>query len=489
MKSKYIKHSLVALGLGMVTASCGNLLDINDDPARLTSNQVTISGLLPTAIQYTANSYWNVGQYGNYYPQYLAGHSGQEKNIDSYTPYGFDNIWETSYLRAMPNLKELIDRAEAQGAPQYAGVAKVLMALNLMQCTDLWGDLPYSEAFKGSAVLMPKYDKQQDIYGVHLKNLLDEAIADLDQAPPASATLKVGASDLIYGGTIAKWKMAAYAVRSRYYLHLGKKDPANYAKAAADAQNAFNDRTGAADLELKYPADRVITWSWYSYIFKTAAASRSARPSKYFVDLMNGSATGVYPGLVDPRISKLVDNGGAATYVGRPVGVLGTDAGAAAANTDLTDKTFYGKQFTVTPLISYAEVQFIKAESLFSTDKAASYAAFLEGIKSSMLKFGVDNASIDAYVNNSLISKGAANLTISDIMLQKYIALFLQMETWTDMRRHQYDPTVYVGLTQPGLNQLGTSWVQRAKYPDNEPGRNVNVPKVGNQAEKIWLFQ
>ncbi|TZF86305.1 hypothetical protein FW774_04455 (plasmid) [Pedobacter sp. BS3] len=50
--------------------------------------------------------------------------------------------------------------AESAGAPQYEGIANILMALNLMQRTDLWEDLPYSEAFWGSANLTPKYDNQ-----------------------------------------------------------------------------------------------------------------------------------------------------------------------------------------------------------------------------------------------------------------------------------------------------------------------------------------
>ncbi|MNL69665.1 hypothetical protein D3C87_1945560 [compost metagenome] len=106
-----------------------------------------------------------------------------------------------------------------------------------------------------------------------------------------------------------------------------------------------------------------------------------------------------------------------------------------------------------------------------------------------MVKLGVETSSIDAYVNDPKISKGDANLTLSDIMLQKYIALFLQMESWTDMRRYQYDTNIYKGLQKPIKNLLGTEWVQRGNYPDNEPGRNVNVPKVANQAVKIWLFQ
>jgi hypothetical protein len=85
---------------------------------------------------------------------------------------------------------------------------------------------------------------------------------------------------------------------------------------------------------------------------------------------------------------------------------------------------------------------------------------------------------------------GAGNLTLSDIMMQKYIALFLNMETWTDMRRYEYDPDIYIGLEKPGTNFIaGNPWIQRGNYPDNEPGRNTSLPEVGDQSEEVWLFE
>jgi len=124
---------------------------------------------------------------------------------------------------------------------------------------------------------------------------------------------------------------------------------------------------------------------------------------------------------------------------------------------------------------------------LIATNPAEAYAAYIRGIKGNMEKLGVDAPAITAYTTNPVITK-AGNITVTDIMLQKYIALFLQMETWTDMRRYQYSATVYPGLKMPFKNLLGTVYVQRAKYPDNEPGRNPNVPQVANQAVKLWLF-
>ncbi|WP_026902537.1 SusD/RagB family nutrient-binding outer membrane lipoprotein [Pedobacter glucosidilyticus] len=489
MKTNKIKILTYAFCGLMVMSSCEKQLDINQDPDRLTGGQVTEAGLLPSAIQYTATSFWNVGQFGNFYPQYLAGNANQAANIDSYNPYGFDNIWESAYLRALPTLKDLRERAEQNNLPHYAGIAKLLTALTLMQSTDIWGDLPYSEAFNPSVTLSPRYDSQEDIYNNYLKSLLDGAIADLSQPQPALASARVGTTDLFYRGNIDRWLRAAYTARGRYYIHLSKKNAANAALAVTDIDRGINDATGASDLQLVYTTER--NHPWFTNLSVTAAASRYARPSKYFVDLLNGSLTGVYPALFDPRLPLLVDNGGAASYIGRPVGTQDNEQGANLANTDITANTYYGKTTSPVPILTYAEAQFIKAEALFSVNKLEAYNAYLSGIRASMQKFGVSTANADLYVNNPLISKGFNALTLSDIMLQKYIALFLQMETWTDMRRYDYDTNIYRGLTPPFTNRTNgaVQWIQRGNYPDNEPGRNPNVPRIPNQGVKLWLFQ
>lgn len=487
MKKNKIKIFFSMICGFIVLGSCESSLDINQDPDRLTSGQVTEAGLLPTGIQFTATSFWNVGQFGNFYVQYLAGNANQASNIDSYNPYGFDNIWESGYLRALPTFNDLIKRAEGNNLPHYAGIGKLLSALTLMQSTDIWGDLPYSEAFNPALTLSPKYDAQETLYNVTIKGLLDEAIADLSTPLPTLTTARVGTTDLVYRGDIAKWLRAAYTARGRYFIHLSQKNNANLALAVADINRGISDQTGASDLQLVYTSER--NHPWFAALSNATPANRYARPSKYFVDLLNGTATGVYPGLVDPRLPILVDNGGTATYVGRPVGTQDNEQGANLSNTDITPNTYYGKITSLVPIITFAEAQFIKAEALFPTDKSGAYIAYLSGIRSSMQKFGVSATNIDLYVNNPLISKGFASLTLSDIMLQKYIALFLQMESWTDMRRYQYNTNIYRGLTKPFRNNLGTEWVQRGNYPDNEPGRNPNVPRVANQAVKLWLFQ
>lgn len=484
----YIKQSTLVVLTGCLSLfSCKKALDINQDPNRLTSSQVSVSNLLPSGEQYLASAFYGAEAYGDFYPQYLAGAAAYQENIDSFNPYGFDELWSPAYLSAMPNFNDIIKRADQAGAPQYAGIARTMMALTLMQCTDIWGDIPYKEAFQGASNVSPHYDAMQEIYTTDIKNLLDQAIANLSQPNPTLASLVVGSTDLIYAGNITKWKKAAYAARARYYINLSTKDPSNYAKALADANQAIDDQTGASDLQLFY--NQTVPSPWFS-LSNTTAGSRYARPSQFFVNLMNG--TGYFAGAFDPRLPKEVDNGGKATYVGRPVGTLDNDqsTGADQTNVDITTNTYYGQRTSPIPIITYSEVQFIKAEALLNTgDAANAYIAYQNGIKGNMIKLGVATADMNTYLANPVVSKRAANLTIADVMLQKYIALFLQMETWTDMRRYQYSPSVYVGLSQPIHNVLGNVWIQRGNYPDVEPGRNPNVPKTLTQTSKIWLFQ
>jgi len=453
--------------------------------------QATINNLLPSGEQYLASSFYSAGDYGNFYTQYLAGNASYAANIDSYNPYGFDELWSAAYLSGMPNYDDIIRRADAAGAPQYAGIARLMMALTLMQSTDIWGDLPYSEAFQGTANVSPHYDKMQDIYNSTLLDLLNKAIDNLNQPIPTLASLKVGTTDLIYAGDITKWKKAAYAARARYYLHLSPKVAADRALAIADADLAFDDATGAGDLQLFYNTTQ--RNPWFTGISNASATSRYARPSAFLVNLMNGDlTTGNYPGLPDPRLPKIVDNGGKPTYVGRPIGTQDTEQGANLTNVDITANTYYGQSTSPIPVITYAEVQFIKAEAYFNSGvKDKAYTAYMNGIKGNMMKLGVATNDITVYTTNPLVSKGGfANLTLSDIMLQKYIALFLQMETWTDMRRYKYDTSIYKGLTKPFRNNLpGAPWVQRGNYSNNEFGVNPNVPKDLNQTSVNWLFQ
>lgn len=473
---KYLTLSAALLFLG----SCQDFLNVNNDPSRLRQDQVTIQTLLPSAIRFTANVYFGASQFGSQYPQYMGGQA-----ISQYTPYGFDQVWRPLYTDALPTLQELISLSEQQGAFNYSGIGKLLLGLSLMLATDIYGDLPYKEANRGTANLNPCYDSMQELYEVHIKALLDGAIADMQRPLSNQPTLRTVVNDYIYNGNMTRWLRAAYAVRARYHLNLSKRNPALLAAAVADAQNAINNN--ADDLQLVYEPQVQNPW----FTFLGNAVNKTLQPTSYIVGLMNG--LGRYPGLFDPRLPIYMDNGPADDFTGSayrgitPGRLIGDEAGV---NVNFTANTWFSRNVAPLEMVTNAEVRFILAEAQFNTNRTAAYAAYLAGIRASMEKVGVPAASIEAYINNPQISMGAERLTLSDIMIQKYIALFLNMQTWSDMRRYQYNPNIYTGIAKPVVNQIpGEPWIQRSNIADDEPGVNSCIPKIPNQGVVLWLFQ
>lgn len=473
MKRLLKKISIAAFVL-LSASSCDNLLDVNVDPGRISADQITVPNLLPSAIRFTANVQFGAAQFGAQYPQYLGGQA-----ISQYTPYGFDQLWRPLYSDALPSLQEIISRAEAQGAFNYSGIAKVMLAMNMLTASAIYGDLPYTEANKGTAILNPCYDTMQQLYEVHIPQLINSAIEDLQRPLPDLPTLRTVRNDYIYNGNLENWRRAAFALRARYNLQMSVKNPGLLAAAAADVDMAF---TGfSQDLDLIYEAN--IQNPWWSFLGNPV--NKTQQPTSYITNMMNGTAQ--YPGLVDPRLPLYMSSTNPNEFRGViPGRLVGDDP---TVNVNLTAATWHSRNIAPLQMLTYAEAQFIKAEALLNSNRSAAYDAYLNGIRASMTKLGVSVDAVNSYLQNELISMGSANLQLRDIMMQKYIALYLQMETWNDMRRYQYDASIYPGLNKPVINQIpGEPWIQRSNIADDEPGTNTCIPVIPNQGVKLWLF-
>jgi len=104
-----------------------------------------------------------------------------------------------------------------------------------------------------------------------------------------------------------------------------------------------------------------------------------------------------------------------------------------------------------------------------------------------MEKLGVDPAAIDNYWNDPVVSVGSGNLTIDEIMKEKYIATFLNPETWNDARRYDYQ---YADFEAPVNSALGGEMIRLVRYPDSELQRNeANVPNRSMTDRVFWDAQ
>jgi len=149
-------------------------------------------------------------------------------------------------------------------------------------------------------------------------------------------------------------------------------------------------------------------------------------------------------------------------------------------------------------ILTYHEMCFIKAEvELRKGDPADAYTAYLAGINAHLNMMQaklmqwqgagytatnpdmapMNQTDITNYLTSSAIAPGAGALTMSDIMLQKYVAMGCSLENWNDMRRFNYSAgnvgsfgVVYPGITHSPLftgtaNYPGTSPTDPRYYP------------------------
>ncbi len=210
-----------------------------------------------------------------------------------------DNTWTYDlYVGIMNNLKILDAQSSAEGNNHYTAIARILLAYNLGVTTDFWGDIPYSQAFQGTANLKPTYDSQQSIY-TEIQNLLDQGIQLCDQ----SSNTSPGGDDLIYSGDMTRWKKFAYHLKARFHMHLTKAPGFNAATQANLALTALtNGFASPGDDATLFFFDRPGGQNpWAQFIDPSVWGSIVM--SSTFVDSLTAHADPRIPFLMDTAIS------------------------------------------------------------------------------------------------------------------------------------------------------------------------------------------
>ena len=468
MKKLFI---LLALALSVpALTSCEKFLDRNDDPNSPT--ETTPNFLLPSIISNgLAIQYFSESRVGTI-TQNLAARSANAGGVDQYffTTFNSNPTFNNTYFLVGGNIPPMIKLAEAEGSAYYVGAGKIMMALILAHATDMLGDIPYREAFQGDKNLRPAYDPQEQLYG-DIDQLLDEGIVEMSK--PASANSRpffsrtpVINGDILYNGDVTKWVRLAWSLKARQLQHLTKKGSKyNAAKVLEYASKGFLSSADDCVLQFETPlAPLVFTTNYYGL---TRANFGTFTYGANFVKFLNG---GTFSGVIDPRLPVIAT----ATSVGADPG----RGGGPLPTTVTTDfySSFYARELGYMDVITYHELQFIKAEAAFlANQKAAALIAYKEGIRAHMAKIGVGGsnplpavtfpvitpAQITAYLASSAVAQTEADLSAPDtsvpgqaevpraIMQQKYIAMFLNPESWTDMRRYNFSPVIYPNLVYP----------------------------------------
>ncbi|MCP9201456.1 SusD/RagB family nutrient-binding outer membrane lipoprotein [Gramella sp. GC03-9] len=460
MKFKIKKYKYVILAAAFAFTSCDDYLDINDNP----NNPIDapLSSLLVNSTYESTQNTFRMGNITSNYVQYLASPNAASAS-DVMEPVSYSGSWGALY-NVMTDINDMILKAQEEEAAHYEGIGQILMAYNLGLTVDAWGNVPYSEAFNFVTVT-PSYDDDAQLYS-NILGLLDEGLANLS----ADSSISVGEDDFIYQGEISNWIKFGNMLKARYLNHFSETGSYDPAAVLSAVENGFDGNEDDAQMEYFEQAFN----PWAQVAIDNANLFLGGWISEQFIQAMDGT---IY-GYDDPRLPLMVGATDDGEYIGTENGAGRGDAPEEGARSVLEEGDYYTQRQGPVLIATYAEQKFIEAEAAFGIDKARSYQAYLDGIRAHMNKIGVGQSEIEAYMNNPEVSMGVDAFTIDDIFKEKWVAMFLNPESWVDARRHDYD---YEDFDLPAnLNpDLNGNFLRRLAYPDTEVTRNgSNVPDV-----------
>lgn len=489
---EFIQHTLIrvtiAVSLFIFPVAC-SLQDTNVNPDA--STQTSVSAVLTGAeVALAFNLGVNAGLIANIYIQQASGANGDAASFDNYTssPQYFNATWRGFYVDVLDELKIVQRTATEQRLPYYSGIARILSTYSFATLTDLFGDIPYKDALYGNKVTTPAFDKQEDIYTA-LQLQLDTAIRELSVPATDNFGALPGTDDVIYGGNVERWKSLAYTLKARYAIHLSRL---NSAAAAQQVLNALYDGSrfrAIADNQ----SDALVVFGSGATNSNPFYQQNANRPGwiglgASFVNLLNGNEVTDAPTkpeglLVDPRRAFFATPypTGSNTFRGSAPGIPGAYS---------VIGTYYGTATSPIIISSYSEAKFLEAEARYrlNAQDPLVKTALEAAIKASFAR--VISSSADPYATpekqQAYIAAKMANPDLNTIITQKYIALFLQPEAWTDYRRTGYPAIPPAKDATSAANPEGKI-PRRIPYPQNEVSLNKNTPAgAGYQTPALW---
>jgi hypothetical protein len=486
MRNKKVFQLLLA-GFLLIVAGCGKskFLDVNNDPNNPTD--VPPKVLLPTAQIGTAFVNGNeLGRVASLIVQHNAGTANQALGFDIYNLDGnFDNAWNFEiYSNVVSDLRTLIAKTETT-SPAYSGIGKMLLAYVVSVATDLWGDVPYSEAGYGLQFPTPKFDKQEDIYQgnatagiVSLFDLVRSGLTDLDKP---SALVPTAADDLVFAGNLGNWRRTGNTLLLKFAMQISNANP-TLSKSVIDQVIAGNNYINSNAQDLEVPFGSNVGSQSPIFSFNNVNRPTDQMLSNRFLALMQNQNDLV-------RLGKLYTSpGGVFTGFDNGSNVVPPPiATRSKYNTFVTGPDAGGRSYI--RLLSNSQRAFILAEAAVILNTAGdANALYQEGIRANMTKVGMTTGEIDAYflANPTIVTlTGTNEQKRRQIIIQKYISFVPNpIEAYNDFRRTGY-PELILALNSAGDDPATIP--KRYTYPPNEVARNPNSPKPRPLTNvKVW---
>lgn len=481
MKSIIKKYSLLSIIACSALTSCSNWLDVNDNPN--TAEKVEAGYLF----NYVAVN-WSGNRTGgdNYIPLSQSIQS-QADGGDMYggwgeayyeiSPYSTGNTWKHYYSVGGNNLQLAIQQAKNNVPENINAEAQclILLAAHVYEATMLWGDIPFSEAWRND-IKYPKFDAQKDVLN-GVVNLLDSALAIVKLDDHNAIT----EYDPYYKGDMSKWITLANSLKFRTYMVMVDADPskATEIKKLIEANNMVSSVSGNMEflysenagnnnpkygILAKYTGGINTMFFAHNNTFKPMEKYNDARIPRYFDPGFDGK----FRALDNRQPVEENENGEA----------LSSAISAYLYRKDCPDL-----------LYSYQEQLLFEAEVYargigVAQNLAKADELFKLGVKVSCNYYKADQAATETFIANlPNLTKLSQAEAVKEIHLQQWVDLMDRpMECFVQWRRSgpkgQEVPALKVP-TEASAKEL----IRRWDYSPDELSGNPNAPKV---SPKIW---
>jgi hypothetical protein len=391
-----------------------------------------------------------------------------------------NSMWRGMYI-AMTYLLDAANIAKTEGNTNLYAAALTLKAYDGQKTTDMWGDVPYTEAFHlDSSVLYPKYDDQATVYKALLEELKEAA--DIFKA----GTGNIGVGDLIFNGDVEKWRKFCNSLRLRVAIRMSLVDAATATSVISEIlgdPNSYPVMTENDDnAYLWFPGVSPDTEYWYNRLGTNGAYTDQYRMNDVLISALKDND--------DPRLpvyARLNNNGGYNGYEFGPTQL--SNPANNGNNVSGIGERFANNPAGFSPFMNCSEVSFIKAEvyerGLVSGDAQAAYE---DGIRLSCAENGIDGGATAALLAQPDVSwDGGTTTNLEKIYLQKWISLFKQEEeAWSEARRTDVPLMTNIAKDYSSTHNRPPF---RLAYADEEKTLNTNFPTDVVEKDIFWGTQ
>ena len=462
--------------------SCNDYLDINADPS-VPQKTDAINILPPMFAQMVRGEAFDTRFVGRYIQNFSINGG---TNADTYERHGWPTgsdatgeKWRSHYYSIGLNIDLITDDATPKGNWDIVGAAKAIRAWSWQTTTDYHGDMILKQVWEPNRYIFD-FDSQEDVYA-EVVRLCNESLTYLDRK---DGTARLALGDLVYKGDIAKWKKFVYSILARNAHHISNKS--NYKP---------DDVIKFCDLSLSSNADNFAVphanlSSTDANFFGTKRGNiGDYRPTTTIIRLLDGST---FNNIRDPRLPIMFAPSPDTVWRGiPPLSVDPNPIGSTKrvlnlfGNVPVAATLYAGTGRWIFEdaaphyIVTYAEILFIKAEAQFRKGDAADALVTLKNAVGAHMDFcGVSAANKATFLASAALPQVAADVKMSDIMQQKYIALYMHgaLETWVDMRRFRYDPLIYTTF----VPLVGIQF-----FPDNN-GKYAYRVRPRFNSEYVW---